>query len=105
MAEVSSPAPLTFIAHEVRSAATIAHTVASQLHSRSEVLPSILSGVPHAAAQEFSAALADARSRHNSGLQALASYFTDAATGLRDFDTAVGSHESDHAAMFRGKAG
>lgn len=104
MANATSSSPLTVIDQEVRNAARVAGALASQLQGRSSVVPPVFSGIPHPAAQEFASALTHARSRHDAGLHALASYFVDAASGLSNFDTAVGTHESDHAALFRGEA-
>lgn len=105
MPEATSFSPLTVVDQEVRDAASTADTLALQLHGRTPSIPAVLTGVPHLAAQEFATALAEARSRHEAGLRALASYFNDAATGLLNFETAVGTHESDHAASFSGGAG
>ena len=95
--------PLSVVNHEVYSASRVASALASQLQGRTRIVPAVLSGVHHVAAQEFTAALAEARSRHDAGLQALTRYFDDAATGLSNFNSAVGTHESDHAALFRGE--
>lgn len=100
---VTESSPLSVVDHEVHSASRLANALAAQLQGRTRVIPAVLSGVPHPAAQEFTAALTEARSRHDAGLQALTSYFYDAATGLSDFDSAADAHESKYAALFRGE--